>query len=246
MPWILQVRVITLTYPPGNPPAAATVCGDQPVALQNGSGSITVPLTPTCTYVLLVVASTDASGSGDTAHWTATFSRKTVVATNPQWKTLELSWSGWHHDSEPSGWQSVGFVDSSWSAAYIPTDPYFSWVDIPDADWLSSTGRATSHLQSEVWIARYQFTIDGSVPSDATMQWNADNTASIWINGTQLVTNGGTWSSITSTTISEGFAALGHKLDWREGLPGQQHEHLERQPDLLPDQRHDPHAVELD
>jgi hypothetical protein len=204
----LQVRAITITYPSGNP-QAATICTDQPVALQNGSGSASVPLTPDCSYLLLMFASTDALGSGDSAHWTTTFTRKTVVTTNSQWKTLELSWSGGTTNPEPGGWQNVGFADSTWSAAYIPTDPYFSWVDIPDADWLSSTGRSTSHLQSEVWIARYEFAIAGSVPSDATMQWNVDNTASIWINGTQLVTNGGTWSTIISTTIPKALLHSG-------------------------------------
>ena len=106
-----------------------------------------------------------------------------VATTNDQWKTLELSWAGGTTNAEPSGWQNVGFDDAGWSAAYIPTDPYPTWVDIAGADWLSSTGRATGHLTSEIWIARHEFELTGQPSGNGTLTWNVDNTASIWVNG---------------------------------------------------------------
>jgi hypothetical protein len=39
------------------------------------------------------------------------------------------------------------------------------------------------------------------VPSNATLRWNVDNEATIWINGQLLVSNAGTWTSITTTSV---------------------------------------------
>lgn len=133
-----------------------------------------------------------------------------VAATNDQWKTLELS--GGTTNPEPSGWQSVGFDDAAWSAAYIPTDPYPTWVDIPDADWLSSTGRATGHLTSEIWIARYEFELAGAPEGDGTLTWNVDNYASIWVNGQQIVTTAGNWTNVFTTTVPVALLQVGTKL----------------------------------
>lgn len=211
----LDVRVLTTTYPlpvGGNPPAPPTICVDTPTTIANGSGTISVPLEPACRYAVVIFASTDPIGSGDSAHWTARFDRKTVVMTNDQWKTLELSWSGGATNPEPADWTVNGFDDSAWSAAYIPTDPYYSWVDISypyDPDWLSSTGRATGHLTSEIWIARLEFTIDGDVAGDGQLQWNVDNWASNWVNGQQLTNHSGTWSTVTITTVPQAFLQSG-------------------------------------
>jgi hypothetical protein len=132
-----------------------------------------------------------------------------LVMTNDQWKTLELSWAGGVTNAEPNDWQISGFDDSGWSDAYIPPDPYYSWVDIADADWLSSTGRDTGHLTSETWITRRQFEITHPVTGDATLSWNVDNWASIWINGNVLVTNAGTWTSLISTPVPAAFLHQG-------------------------------------
>jgi hypothetical protein len=160
-------------------------------------------------------------GSGDSVQWTSRCDRETVVVTDVlvtedhEWKTLKLSWAGGTTNLEPADWKVNGFHDSSWSAAYIPTDPYYSWVDITtptfpaDADWLSSTGRATGHLTSEIWIARLEFTIDGWVAGDGTLSWNVDNWASIWINGQPLVTHTGTWTTVIQTTVPQSFLQAG-------------------------------------
>ena len=211
----LDVRVMTTTYPlpvGGNPPAPPTICIDTPITIANGSGTISVPLEPACRHAIVIFASTDPIGSGDSAHWTARFDRKSVVMTDDQWKTLELSWSGGTTNAEPANWTVNGFDDSAWSTAYIPTDPYPSWVDISypyDPAWLSSTGRATGHLTSEIWIARLEFTIDGDVGGAGTLMWNVDNRASIWVNGQPLVTNSGTWSTVTTTTVPQAFLQSG-------------------------------------
>lgn len=131
-----------------------------------------------------------------------------LTATNDQWRTLELSWAGGVTNPEPAAWKTNGFDDSGWSDAYIPPDPYPAWVDISIADWLSSTGRETGHLTSEIWIARQEFEIPHPIITGATLIWNVDNTASVWING-HLVANGGTWTSVTTTAIPAEFLQQG-------------------------------------
>jgi hypothetical protein len=205
----LNARVMTLDYPLDHP-ESALVCLDTPLTIDGqGNGSITVPLTPGCRYAVLIVGQADIDGSVATFHWSAEFTRHTIVVTDSQWKTLELSWQGGTTNPEPTGWRVSGFDDASWSAAYIPTDPYYSWYDIPLADWLSSTGRATGHLTSEIWIARLEFNIDGSVPADATLRWNVDNKATIWINDHQLVSSAGSWSSAITTAVPAGYLQPG-------------------------------------
>jgi hypothetical protein len=44
--------------------------------------------------------------------------------------------------------------------------------------------------------------------ADDALTWNVDNTASIWMNG-NLVDNGGTWSSVRTTTIPMEFLQQG-------------------------------------
>ena len=39
--------------------------------------------------------------------------------------------------------------------------------------------------------------------------WNVDNRASIWVNGQPLVTNSGTWSTVTTTTVPQAFLQSG-------------------------------------
>jgi len=213
----LDVRVTTTAYPiGGNPPAPPEICIDTPISLLGGSGTITVPLRPECRFAVVIFTSLDPIGSGDSAQWMARFDRETVVVTDDQWKTLELSWAGGEPNPEPTDWKTNGFDDSSWSAPYIPVvDPYYSWVDITgpafpaDPDWLSSTGRSTGHLTSEIWIARLEFTIDGWVAGDGTLSWNVDNWASIWINGQPLVSHSGTWTTIIQTTVPQSFLQAG-------------------------------------
>jgi hypothetical protein len=95
------------------------------------------------------------------------------------------------------------------AATARPPDPNGAWADIPRADLLSSTGRATWHLTSEVWLGRVDFAVDGT-PVDGTLAWNVDNYASIWVNGVQVVNQSGTYGSVTTTAIS---AALLHPED---------------------------------
>lgn len=132
-----------------------------------------------------------------------------LVATDDQWTTLELSWAGGTTNPEPQGWRDVGFDDSAWSPAYIPDDPYPNWADIAGAEWLSSTGRATGHLTSEIWIARRQFQLTGAPDGDGVLTWNVDNYASIWINGQALVTTAGHWTTTFTTVIPEAVLQSG-------------------------------------
>ncbi len=211
----LSAQVLVVDYPPAVPPNPRSfdVCVESPLTIEtDGTGSISVPLSPDCRHAVVIFSSTHPYDGDETIQWTARFDRKTVVMTDDQWKTLELSWSGGTTNPEPANWSVNGFDDSAWSAAYIPPDPYYSWVDISypyDPDWLSSTGRATGHLTSEVWIARLEFTIDGDVAGDGTLQWNVDNWASIWINGQQLTNHSGTWSTVITTTVPQAFLQSG-------------------------------------
>jgi hypothetical protein len=211
----LSIQVLVVDYPPAIPPNPRPfdICVESPLTIEtDGTGSISVPLTPDCRHAVVIFSSTHPYDGDETIQWTARFDRKTVVMTDDQWKTLELSWQGGATNPEPSGWMTSGFDDSAWSAAYIPQDPYHSWVDINyphDPDWLSSTGRSTGHLTSEIWIARLEFTIDGDVAGDGQLQWNVDNWASIWINGQQLTNHSGTWSSVTTTTVPQALLQSG-------------------------------------
>jgi hypothetical protein len=126
----------------------------------------------------------------------------TVVATTDStWRSLELSWSSGQANAEPAGWRLAGFDDSSWSAGYVPADPNWAWADIAGADYLSSAGRATGHIDGEAWIARREFQVAGAVAGDGVMVWNVDDRASVWVNGNRLLTSAGEWQSVHTTSI---------------------------------------------
>jgi hypothetical protein len=98
-----------------------------------------------------------------------------------------------------------------WTPVVIRSDPYWSWADIAGAEYASSTGSVSPyHLTGEIWIARLEFQIDGNIPSDATLRWNVDNNATVWINGNQVTPpNSGTWSTITTTNVSAAYLQSG-------------------------------------
>jgi hypothetical protein len=67
---------------------------------------------------------------------------------------------------------------------------------------MSGPGYVNGHLKSEIWIARLEFELDGSITGDGLLEWNVDNWASIWINGNLIGTeHSGTWTSVTTTTV---------------------------------------------
>ena len=203
----LDVRVLVIGYPDDGAPSPmaippATICSETPLPYDaNGIGDITVSLEqPDCDYVVMIVTNTAALGSSQAFQWWALFDRQ--VITNNGWKVFHLWWTGdgGTPPAEPTGWLTTGFNDAAWSDPVIRTDPYYSWADIPIADFISSPGSAPPYrLQSEIWLAREEFTLTGAPQSDASLRWTVDNKATIWINGHLLVSNAGSWTSITTT-----------------------------------------------
>jgi len=200
----LDVRVLVMGYGQGNPaPPPATICSETPLLYDAaGNGQVTVSLEPGCDYVVMIATNTAALGSKHAFHWTARFDRQ--VITNGDWKAFHLWWTGdgGTPPAEPGGWLMSGFNDAAWPDAVTGLQPYYSWADIPVAEFISSPGSTTPYrLQSEIWLAREEFSLSGAPQTGASLRWTVDNQATIWINGHELVTNAGSWASITTTPV---------------------------------------------
>jgi len=86
--------------------------------------------------------------------------------------------------SEPSGWQTVGFNDSSWTAAIASSTNYDSagYGRPTSATWVTQTNSATPGPGYE-FLVRHSFTTSGT-PTSISVQANVDDIGDYYLDGT--------------------------------------------------------------